>query len=201
LFSKHYLRLPYRFNSIVNDIRSVDPKPHRLEKAIYHYAGAKPYFDTEDVFNRIYFEYFLKTPWANVDMFGNIDKSLKRTFGQMFNESRSLLLQMTNLLNKRRRAFLVDEKFQEIVKQIFEINSSELLMGMSLESEKFLQEMNSFKGEIVLFILTENYWQIENFLLSEGFIEGTDFVNGYLFLSERQGVNFVFDSKTIVQDL
>ena len=49
LFSTKYLRLPYRFNSIAYDIRSKYPKSHRLEKAIYHYAGLKPWFDTDDV--------------------------------------------------------------------------------------------------------------------------------------------------------
>ena len=201
LFSEKYLKLPYRFNEILRDIRSFDPKPLRLEKAIYHYADAKPDLNTDDIFNRLYWNYFLKTPWATVDMFGNLNKAMEKTFGQILNDSRDTLLNVTNLLSERRRAFLVDEGFLEAAKQIFKIKDHELVMNLSTDAKTFLQILNDSKGEIILFVLTTNYWQVENFLLSKNFIEGTDFINGFLFLSERHGFKINFDNKPIVQEI
>lgn len=201
LFSERYLKLPYRFNEILADIRTTEPKPYRIEKAIYHFAGVKPGLNTDDAFNRLYFEYFLKTPWATADMFGNIDKAVVKTVEQIFNESRNILLHVTNLLVNRRRAFLIDKGFQEPAKHIFAINNDELVMDLSTGAENLIREMNANKGKIILFILAGNYPQIRNFLISQNFVEGTDFINGFLFLSERQGFKMNFDTKQLFKEI
>lgn len=201
LFSEKYLKLPYRFNEMVRNIRDFDPKPHHLEKAIYHYAGAKPDLNTDDIFNKLYFKYFLKTPWATVDMFGKLNKALEKTFGQILNDSRNMLLHVTNLLSERRRAFFVDENSREAAKQIFAIKPEETVIDLAEGGEMLVKRMNENKGKILLFVLAGNYWQIRNFLLRQNFIEGTDFINGFLFLSERQGFKINFDSKPIVQEI
>lgn len=205
LFSESYLKLPYHFNIILLDIRldirRINSSPYRIEKAIYHYAGAKPDLNTDDVFNRLYFEYFLKTPWANADMFGNLDKALNKMFRQSQNESRDNLLHFTNLLTERKRAFFVDNNFLESAKQIFAIKDDELIMASSSGGDKFLSELENSKGKVIFFLLINNYWQARAFLLSQGFIEGTDFINGFMFLSERHGLTFNFDSKPIVQEM
>ena len=201
LFSENYLKLPHRFNDTVQDIRKHAPKPHHIEKAIYHFAGAKPDLNTDDVFNRLYFEYFLKTPWATADMFGNIDKAVAKIVGQIFNESRNILLHVTNLLVKRRRAFFVDSGFLEPAKQIFAINAGELVMDLSTGAENLIGAMNANRGKIILFVLAGNYPQIRDFLISQNFVEGTDFINGFMFLSERHGFKMNFDTKQIFKEM
>ena len=199
LFSEKYLKLPYRFNVVLADIRRFDPPPHRIEKAIYHFAGLKPDLNTDDVFNRLYFEYFLKTPWATVDIFGNMGKAFDRMFRNYLNESKNTLLHMTNLLNKRRRLFLIEEQFLNPAKQIFEIRNDELVMDLSIKPETLAQKLNASRGETVLFVLIKNYPQVQNFLRSQNFAEGTDFVNALTFLSERHGFKFNFHTGAIVQ--
>ena len=199
LFSEKYLKLPYHFNEILRDIRSFDPKPHRLEKAIYHYADAKPDLDTDDVFNKLYFKYFLKTPWATANMFGNINKAMEKKIYEAVNNSRKMMLNVTNLLSERHRAFFVDEDLIEEAKQIFKIKDHELVMNSSTDAKNFLQKLNDSKGKILLFVLSDDYWKIRSFLLSKNFVEDTDFVNGALFLSERHGVKFNFSTREIVQ--
>ena len=201
LFSENYLKLPYRFNVILGDIRRTEPGPYRIEKAIYHFAGAKPDLNTDDAFNRLYLEYFLKTPWANVDMFGNIDKAVVKVVEQTLNESGNILLHVTNLLTKRRRAFLVDKGFQEPAKQIFEVNADELFMDFPTEAENLIRELNANNGKILLFVLTGIYPQIRSFLTGQNFVEGTDFINGFLFLSERQGFKQNFDTRQIFREM
>ncbi len=202
LFSENYLKLPYRFNSIVNDIRRVDPPPYHLEKAIYHYAGpGKPNFNTNDVFNKLFFEYFLKTPWANAEMFGNLNNALEKMFKQIQNNSKINLLHFANLLSERSRAFLCEKNFQEPAHQIFAIKPDELMLDIEIGIEKIVQELNEKKGSIILFVMIGNYLQVRNFLLSQNFVEGVDFVNGFEFLSERHGLKFNFDSRSLVQAL
>ena len=204
LFSKKYQKLPSNFNLVLNWERKLGQKPLRLEKAIYHFAGAgdvKPSFDTDDIYNRLYFEYFMKTPWANVDMFGNLEKALDKTFRQFQNEARNNLLTLTLLLRKRRRIFLLDKDFLDAAKNIFEIEKNERIMQLPVEGEKLVKEMKSAKGKAIFFILIKNFWRVRFFLLNQGFVEGTDFVDGFMFLSERHGMNITFDTRPIVQEM
>lgn len=201
LFSEKYLKLPYKFNEILADIRAFDPKPHRLEKAIYHYAGAKPDLNTDDIFNRLYLEYFLKTPWATVDMFGHMNKAFDKMFRHYLNESKDTLLRMTNLLNKRRRIFLIEDRFLAPAKRIFEIRDDETILDLSMEPEVLALKLNALRGEAVLFVFVRNYPILLNFLQSKGFREGTDFVNALLFLSERHGFHFNFNTTSLVQEM
>ena len=193
LFSEKYLHLPYRFNLLVKDIRLISPKPYRLEKAIYHFAGIKPWFDTNDVFNRLYLEYFLKTPWATADMFGNLNKATEKLFRHVNNGLKNTLLQVTNLLARRERAFFVDKKNLDAIKRIFAIKDDETIIDASdSEAPKNLIESLA-EGQKVFFILAGNYWQVRYFLLSQNFVEGTDFINGFMMLSEQFGIKESFD--------
>lgn len=205
LFSTKYLKLPGKFNMHVHFLRELD-NSMRLEKAIYHFAGGsatKPSFDTDDIYDRLYFEYFLKTPWANADMFGNIHKALDKMFKRLQNELRDNLLDLTLLLRKRQRMFLIDEDFLDAAKKIFEIEENERIMELPVEVEKLVEELKAASGKTILFILMNNYnyWRLKMFLLNQGFIEGRDFVNGFIFLSERHGINRDFDSRPIVQEM
>ena len=199
LYAEKYLHLPSKFNVILSQLRKYMPKPYRLEKAIYHFNIDKPSFDTDDIYNRLYWNYFFKTPWATPDMLGNLNKALEKTFGQILNDSRNLTLNVTNLLSERRRAFLVAEGFVESVKKIFAIKPDEPVIDLSEGGEMLIKRLNEKKGQIILFILANNYWQIRNFLISRNFVEETDFVNAALFLSERHGVKFNLNTTEIVQ--
>lgn len=193
LFSEKYLKLPRKFNAMVTYLR----KNPFIGKEIYHFAGRKPDLNTDDVYNRLYLEYFLKTPWANVDMFGNIDKYFKR----FYNENKNTLLHFTNLLAERERVFFVDGNDVEAIRQIFAVRDSELLIDADDPNGggKFLDALNESCGKKVVFILSVNYFAIRIALLQNGFVEGRDFVNGIMFLSEQYGVNLGFDSREIVQ--
>lgn len=201
LFSKKYFKLPGKFNLHVNYIRRIKESPH-LEKAIYHFAGGnvtKPSLNTDDIYDRLYLEYFLKTPWANVDMFGNIDKF----FNRFYNESKNTLLHFTNLLAERERAFFVEGNNQEAVSNIFAVQDKELVLDASAPDggEKLLSALNESRGKKIFFILTSNYFAIRIALLQRGFVEGEDFVNGIMFLSEQHGVKTNFDSRAIVREM
>lgn len=204
LYSKNYLKLPGKFNYIMLWHRMFEPSDSlRLEPAIYHFADprAKPSLDTDDVFNRLYFEYFLKTPWATPDMFGNMDKELKNIFRTTVNNLKGNLLHFTNLLTQRQRAFFVNKHNIDAMKKIFEIKDDELIINASQidAGEILLDEMVKSKGTKIFILFVDYYYQIGRFLLSKNFQEGIDFVNATMFLSERHGFKPNFDTKPIVQ--
>ena len=199
LYPKNYLKLPVKFNVMVRNMRLISE--FHIDKAIYHFAVTKPSLDTNDVYNKLYFEYFLKTPWATVDMFGNIHDFLDKSFRKFNNNAKNSLLHMNNLLSTRRRAFAVSKNLLKSAKQIFEIKDDELVITLPTKFETLIKKLNSVKGEIVLYALTNNYPQLRNILLRRKFIEGTDFVNALSFLSEQQGIKFNFDTRAIVQEM
>ncbi len=209
LFSKKYQKLPSKFNMVLNWVR--ERGENHLQKAIYHFAGgkiSKPSFDTTDIYNKLYLEYFLKTPWANAEMFGNLNNALEKMFKQIQNNSKDSLLYVANLLSKRSRAFLCEKDFQESVRRIFEVTPDELILNTEMGGEKIIQELNERQKRggvveryIILFVMVDDYLQARNFLLSQNFVEGVDFVNGFEFLSERHGLKFSFDSKPLLQAL
>lgn len=203
LFSTKYQKLPSRFNLVLNWERKLGKKPLRLEKAIYHFAGydAKPSFDTDDIYNKLYLEYFLKTPWATADMFGNVYKALHENFRQLVNEYRNNLLNLSNLLLKRRRAFFINDNFFSKAKDIFEIKDDELVINSSSGVEKLITEITASDSKKVFFILADNYWQLRISLLKQNFKEGIDFIDAGILLSERHGLSFNFDSTILVTAL
>ncbi len=203
LFSKKYQKLPGKFNLVLNWERTKGTKPFRLEKAIYHFAGvnAKPDFDTDDVYNRLYFGYFMKTPWANIDMFGNIGNFVHR----LYSDSQNNMLHFVNLISERKRAFFMDQSYIEPMKQIFRIKDDEQIITLQEGAEKFLQEITASKGEKIFFLLIgkENYHTSRMYLLSQGFIETVDFIDATIFLSERYAseTDFIHLSRALVQAL
>ena len=126
---------------------------------------------------------------------------MDKTFRQFQNEARNNLLTLTLLLRKRRRIFLLDKDFLDAAKNIFEIEKNERIMQLPVEGEKLVKEMKSAKGKAIFFILIKNFWRVRFFLLNQGFVEGTDFVDGFMFLSERHGMNITFDTRPIVQEM
>ena len=143
----------------------------------------------------------MKTPWVNTEMFGNIHKTLNKIFRKIDNNSKETLLHFTNLLSRRQRAFITDKNNLDAMKKIFEVKDAELVIDVAelVFPEKLADEMNKFKGEKIFFIMLGNYWQVGRFLLSKGFVEGNDFVNALMFLSERQGLRQPFGSRFLVQ--
>ena len=176
-----------------------EPPPYHLERGIYHFAGAKPDLDSGDAFNRLYLEYFLKTPWADADMFGNLQKALDK----FWSEQKNLLLHMTNLLANRDRAFFVDSGNLAAAKNIFAIRDDELIITASeLDAgKKLFDAMTQSRGQKIFFILAGNYSQIRVLLLNQKFVENVDFVDGTIFLSDRFVPYMRFDTRSLLQAL
>lgn len=176
IFSKKFQPLSTKFNFCLRWERDYKEKPHYSGEAIYHYAGGygnKPSLNIDDVYNRLYLEYFLKTPWANVDMFGNINKY----FGRKYDLIKREFLRYTNLIGKRERIFLVRKDNMEKMRKIFAIKDDELVVDVSdLEArKKFLETANELKGKYLIYLL-HDWAEIRSKLIEKNLVEVRTFL-------------------------
>ena len=146
-FSKSYFHLPRKFNAMIRRIRGF------VGKAICHYAGlggAKPSLNTDNVYDKLYFEYFLKTPWATADMFGNIDKAFRRQYDFL----KGQFLHYTNLLHGRERLFLIDKSMTEKMRNLFAIRDDETIIDASdsVAMEKFFETLDELRDKKLIYL-------------------------------------------------
>ena len=171
---------------------------------MYHFAGSKPDLNTDDVFNKLFLEYFIKTPWFSAQSLGNIFKMVSddvfnklfleyfiktpwfsaQSLGNIFkmvsgiyqNQSHALI-NVIRLLGKKRRAFFTTSNNFPELKRAFEITDDELLIDAS-KSDALMKALNAMREHncVCLFFIN-NYPDIKNFLVNQKFVEGTDFIN------------------------
>ena len=98
-FEFRTLKLPVKFNRLVKNMRVNGD--FYIRKEIYHYAGDKMGLgmDMSDPYNRLWWSYFIKSPWFGIE---TLNKILKGTHPI---RSASLLLRR-NTLTKSRKIFL-----------------------------------------------------------------------------------------------
>lgn len=196
LFSKNYFKLPRKFNAMVMRIR----RNLVIGEEIYHFAGVKPSLNTDDICDKLYLEYFLKTPWANADMFGNMDKAFRKQYDRLKGE----FLRYTNLLYCRERLFLIDKNMLEKMRQIFAIRDDETIIDASdsVAMEKFFETLDELRDKKLIYLLSNNFKPVEDKLHKRDFLGGRDYVNAFIFLSEKDGGRWlVYDSRAVVREM
>ena len=201
-FSTNYVKLPQNFNAFVRYER---PKNKAVEQKIYHYTGrenaCRPEFDISERFNKLFLEYFYKTPWFGFETLGNIANSIRKHCNQRQNE----FLKISNILIQRERAFFADKRYVEILKKIFQIKDDEEFVDFAELTVPYvinlMKAMTASRGKKIFFIvLTDNYDPVRDLLVKNGFVEYVDFFNATkIMLSENQGVHF--NSNFIIRDM
>ena len=132
----------------------------------------------------------MKTPWATAEIFGNIDREVRKNFLSHEADLKSLFLNLANVLTRRKRAFFVMSSYKGLLKDIFQIQDDELLLETDGENafQNFFEELVKSRGEKIFFIFVKNYSHLRKFLLEKKFMEGRDFIDLATFLSERHGI-------------
>lgn len=191
-FSTEYLKLPLKFNREVIKVREQDGG--RVEKKIYHFTANNSVWsfglDTRDGLNRLWLDYFIKTPWFNSETFGRIHDVIQNLYAIRKNYMRTL----SAALPGKERAFIIHEKgLKEInvLVENFSVRSDEEIIvvpdGMPLQ--KLIDVMNASRGKKIFFVTVPNF----SFKVLEeaGFIRGKDIFNGYDFISGCDFYKFV----------
>ena len=184
-FAKDAVRLPDEFNCFVIFERMGENRS-MIRQKLYHFAGFKPDLNIDDPFNRLWFEYFTKTPWFDVEMF----KGLFHVFNQQYDRQKIELLNVSNLQARRRRSFFVEPHNVEALRGLFKVADDEPVFNASAPDALRLlaNTMHNDGGRHVCFILHGNYNSIRQFLLTQNFVENLDFINAIIFLNSQMGV-------------
>lgn len=182
LFSKNYLKLPVKFDRFICNERS-QGRTERIERAIYHCTSPTLLLDMNDQYNRLWMDYFMKTPWFDTEAMGRLYSG----FQQIHVGLKQSMINVSAIMSGKTRAFFAPSTNINALKKIFSIrDDEEIIPAENNESlKKLIDAMNASRGKKVFFIMIPFPFQI---LTDAGFEPGKNFVNGLEFLSEAQGV-------------
>ncbi len=165
-FSTTFLKLPVKFNRYV---MLAGLENEQLKKMIYHYAGGKLGLglDMNDPFNRLWWSYFIRTPWFDVN---TMDKILQGATDSM--------LQPSDVPPGKSRVFVVDNEHACQIERNFSVRDEEEVIVVDTKSEDCLQRltelMDSSRGKNIFFIGLPD---VNSKLREMKFVEGKDFFN------------------------
>ena len=180
-FSENYLKLDQKFDSFA-DAERIRRAP--VAKKIYHYAGRCIGLNSYDVYNKLWLENFSKTPWSNAEVFHNMGREIDNIIDQRIELTQWLM----NVYATRRRAFCIEPNGVQFVKTLLSVRNDEKFIKMIDEKSfnELVSKMKAQRGKTVFFIFVPFYSPFKDELIRNGFKEFEDFVNGFLFVTQRQ---------------
>ena len=186
LFSKNYLKLPEKFDVFVNNDRQRDY--NQIRKAIYHYGGGICALDMSDPFNRLWMDYFIKSPWFDSETFGRLYDGIT----QIYLEQKKSLRNFSAKMSGKTRAFItLENKISELVEKFSVKNDEEIIIiADGMDINKFLNKLNASRDRKIFFVMVPNF--PFNILTESGFVKDRDFFNAYDFLSEPKNFPKIF---------
>lgn len=199
LFSKDYIKLPRKFNFTIKWLKRFVDSP--IEQKLYHYLaqGLSLGMDVRDKYNRLWFSYFMKTPWCNEDTIGNFYNGVR----ELYAEQKNLMRMISAAMSGKSRAFVTAPQSVDVLKQIFYVPEGEeiLLADSPNWFEKLINDMKNSIGKKIYILMSGGkfYPQLRAVLMQLGFVEGRDFLNGEIFLPNINGVKF--DSYRLIENL
>ena len=191
-FSTEYLRLPLKFNREVMKVRTQDGG--RVEKKIYHFTGNDSFWsfglDTRDGLNRLWLDYFIKSPWFDSETFGRICETVKTLDANL----KMKMLKLSSAMNVKTRVFILRErdlKSFDKLSEIFFIKDDEevIILSEEMTVQNLLDKMNVGRGKKIFFLLLMNFPL--KILEKAGFVRGEDFLDGMEFLSACDFYKFI----------
>lgn len=184
-FSTRYLKLPAKFNRPSQVVRL---EKESVTKKIYHYSGGNVGvgvgLDMSDELNRLWMNYFVKTPWFDTEAVGR----LYEKFQQVHVDLKDSMKNLSVAMNTRERAFIVSEREIKRLVEIFSVRADEeiIMIKYQIPFQKLLDVMNASYGRKIFFIMIPDF--PSNLLKEAGFVSGKDFLNCYDFLPLRENL-------------
>ena len=180
-FASQILKLPVRFNQFV---RSARMKKELVSDKIYYYTTHALQLNASDSFNKLWLECFAKTPWFDAEAI----IKLYDAFRQIYNRQKKSLANLSAILNGKSRGFCVVPIYVDDVKKFFHVRDDEEFISLENQESlrKLLDSMKQSQGKKIFFIVAQGF--PFNVLIKAGFVYGRDFLNGFEFLSEEQGI-------------
>ena len=185
-FSSRAKKLSVKFNRAIKALRNDNIQT--ISEQIYHYTssaiGSGILLNIQDSYNRLWFKYFMKTPFFDEDSIGRLYSG----FQQMYVDRQNFATYLTAMMSGKTRIFFITPQTLEGVKNIFGVQDNEEII--LAENEKSLKRLIKTARNKVIFISPDIYQQCREILLQAGLIENRDFINIINFLSDAHGVPF-----------
>ena len=179
LFSKTYLKLPTKFNSFVREARRLS---ETVTRKIYHFAGDELKMNSDDPFNRLWMDNFIKSPWFDAQTFGR----LYSRFNKIQDGLMSAMINLSALMSGKTRIFCILQDYLDLVTKKFAVQNDDeiILIDRHSSLDKLIYIMNASRGKKIFFIMAKDF----PFAVLEeaGFVNGRDFMNCFDFLPETQ---------------
>lgn len=188
-FATESVKLPTKFNRFTRNARWDGETP---QEKIYHYSGSSYGFglglDAKDPFNRLWLEYFAKTPWFDAQTIGRLFDEFQRRQDALKRQ----LIDLSSTLVRRKRVFFAPQENLMAIADIFAIQGDEEVIIADAEEADvtLLGAMKRFRGQKIFFIMTQDSAALRNFLTRQGFVPNEDFVDGFEFFTEDHGIKF-----------
>lgn len=176
-FSNNYYHLPVKYDTFVDALRLPDSKQDELQECIYHYAGnAMELTKAEDIYNQLFFDYYVKTPWFDGSVFlkavSVAMKARQDTDKAYFN------------IMKDRNIAICGNKEKDIArlqKIKFNFNGAIFINIYSdpntIVIEKCIEFLEQNKKEKPLLLIMNAYPLLNQVLAKKGYKEGTDYLD------------------------
>ena len=180
-FAADYLKLEQKFDSFV---LAEPQKNFPPSQKIYHYAGNAVGLDLSDAYNRLWMNYFAKTPWFDENIVDKLGAELRSDFDR----NARLIQQLMKTCVGHNRAFFVEPRNIPAIKYFFAVQDDELIIEIRDMSslDELVAKMTELRGQKLFFMFHKEWTPLKNFLEERGFTEYTDFVNGLMFLTREQ---------------
>lgn len=181
VFAKNSVNLPDQLSRFVGLARRNN---ELVGKNVYNYSADTLQLDTSEPFNRLWIEYFMKTPWFTPDIFSRLYNGFRQSYGQLNDTMKLSVRNISAIMSGKTRAFFTLPSNVEMIKKNFSMrDDEEIILAQGQDAIKNLvNAMKKAAGKKIFFIMLPNFpFAILN---QAGFAFGRDFLNGWEFLSQ-----------------
>lgn len=186
VFHKKNKPMPTQFNhAIAKEYDSFED----IKREVYHYACEVLSMDCRIPLSRLWFSYFIKTPFCNPDAFANIFTEVER-----FSTQKNIRWQKFARLSEiRKRAFWNDDNRYEDLTNFFGMTDGDILINTSKPTalENLFGMMHRERGKFVFIIDTnrEKYYYLRAQFNRLGFKEDEDFFYAQDFIQDHSSIS------------
>lgn len=176
--------LPERYNTLVG----WQQVQHRetVEACIYHYSGSAYNFNFADVYTKLFFSYFVKTPWYDLDFLRRLCSVIPAV-----HDGRTLLLRSRyQLLEGRRKIAVGAAEHEAQIREVMQLADEEsylVFVPGKRQQAIDLAGLAGMRRDHVILLFDGSYADLADSLVQYGCREDVDFVNGAEFLTLAEG--------------
>lgn len=173
----HSAILPEKFNCFV--WRGKEEGGPRQDR-IYHYVNHAIGLNMEDDFNRLYFKYFVKTPWCDENFIGNLAKKIEEVNYEYLN--------FANICAGKRRIAIGLANAREVISDMVHLNGDDMYIPFE-DMDNVRLDYSRDKEIFVIFLNGGDYAIVRERLIDFGLTEGIHYFDMFSILGITNTTN------------